>query len=443
MAAANNMYPAFGKQLSNWFSHSNKGGKNGAPNIIRFAIRLGEVDVVMARRAFEELVRKHESLRTVFTATGAGVMQVVVGYREREYGLLHTVCKTRQHFDHKRRGINRRIEKTLGNLEEGPLFKGVLYEVMGQGYFLEISIHHIISDAWSIKLISDELFAIYESGGMAGKEEAGLQLSGYATRHLTLNNEGMTKRYWQKKLEDLPEGIEVDRLYASYNAAVNSKGIRNTYKQKIGSGWIDISRMLQTGYGHTFSSFIKEGIIEKVNGAAAKYKTTPSIIILSVFLLLMRRLYQTHETLIISRLNGRFDIMSREIVGNFTCAVYSYIREPAIKGMAHLVEMVRKDFLDGLDHPVYNPLLLQEVPLTANCHLCVNILTDELNEGDSSHNKLIKTPINTYFPLEVVVVFHKSSIHFNWIYNTLLFRSSMLQFIAGEHLKMLHQLIAG
>lgn len=434
------IYPAFGKQISNWFSHTKTGAKTTVPNIIRFAIRLEHVDTTLAKKAFELLVHKHNSLRTVFAGTPNGVVQVVAPYDHLKHALQHTCCRSSIAFDHKRRTTNYLIEQLFGNLEQGPLFKGVLYEVANSGYLLELSIHHILADAWSIRLIKKELIAMYAAIG-AGKSgpHATVQLSDYAQQYLAKDQETHTKAYWQQKLRHLPAAINMQLFYDSYNAAVNADVARSIYRPPVFAGNHNIAAILRAGYGYTFSSFIKDDIIGKLNRVAVKYKTTVSIIVLTVFLVLMRRLYRTQETLIISRLNGRFDTLSQNIIGNFTCAVYSYINEKNSSEIRDLIEVVRQDYVDSLAHAVYNPQVVGEVPLTVNCHLCVNILFDDYNETDLSYDTLIKTPVATYFPLEVAVIIHKESIHFNWVYNSLLFRSSMLQFIAGEHRRLLMQ----
>lgn len=440
MPEEHHIYPAFGKQISNWFAHTKQGAKTPVPNIIRFAIRLEHVNTILAKTAFELLVRKHNSLRTVFAWTPNGVVQLVGPYDHIKHALQHTCCKSSIAFEHKRKVTNYLIEQLLGNLEEGPLFKGVLYEVANSGYFLELSIHHIVADAWSIRLIKKELFAIYNAieAGQAGVGVS-VQLSDYAQQYLAKDLEAHTRAYWQQKLKHLPAAINRQLFYDSYNAAVNAGVARTRYRPVIFAHSHNIAGILRAGYGYTFSSFISEDIIEKLNRVAARYKTTAPVIVIAVFLVLMRRLYKTQETLIISRLNGRFDPLSQHIIGNFTCAVYSYINESNISDTSDLIEVVRQDYVDSLEHAVYNPLVVGEVPLTANCHLCVNILYDDYNETDVSYDRLIKTHVRTYFPLEVAVIMHKDSIHFNWVYNSLLFRSSMLQFIAAEHLDLLRQ----
>jgi hypothetical protein len=237
------------------------------------------------------------------------------------------------------------------------------------------------------------------------------------------------KNFWFQRLKDLPP-VQWEQLVKNYNSAVNNE--RASYRPRF--SWTDenIERALDHTHGYTYSTIVNANDTAKLKQVSVKYATTSSIVVMGSFLMLMKSLFNTRDTFIISRLNGRFHPESHDIIGNLTCAVYSRIHEHT-GTVAEAIKAMHNELLDSLDYAIYNPLLLRELPLTAHCHLCVNIITDDETENNAPANKLISTPIKTYFPLEVVAVLRRENITFNWIYNTCLFRSSMIRFIVQCH----------
>ena len=49
------------------------------------------------------------------------------------------------------------------NLSREPLFRATLLKVSERGHVLLLTLHHIISDGWSLAVISHELSALYEA----------------------------------------------------------------------------------------------------------------------------------------------------------------------------------------------------------------------------------------------------------------------------------------
>ncbi|MBZ4423325.1 non-ribosomal peptide synthetase, partial [Myxococcus sp. RHSTA-1-4] len=120
------------------------------------AVRLsGEVDVEALRRALQELVRRHEALRTTFVEQDGQVLQHVAPSLEvalpvpdalDEADAWHRLhAEAKQPFD----------------LEKGPLLRTVLYRWGEREHLLLLNVHHIVSDGWSLGVLVRELGALY------------------------------------------------------------------------------------------------------------------------------------------------------------------------------------------------------------------------------------------------------------------------------------------
>jgi hypothetical protein len=434
------MYPAFGKQVSNWSYFKKNRHKRTAANIMHFNLQFEAVDVAVAQAAFQQMVNRHESLRAVFRETPEGLVQVIMPYQQSLHGLQHVRCFNKPHFERKRKALSLQIDNSLRDLEKGPLFKGVIYEVGRIGYMVEISINHIISDAWTVQLMRNELLQFYQS--VSQRRPPALrpvQLKAYINSYHSAAVNERKRKFWCQRLKELP-AVNWPVLLDGYNNKINNEKQRRAYVPRFLWSAENIERALNHTHGYTYATFLNAANAAKVKEISVKYTTTPSIVIMASFLMLVRWLFKTHHTLIISRLNGRFHAESHDIIGNLTCAVYSHINDRNLEQAGALINAMHDDLLDSLDYAIYNPLLVSDIPLTTHCHLCANIITDEENEGENHCNKLIQTPIKTYFPLEVVVLLKKEGIVFNWIYNTCLFRNSVVRYIVQAHTAMLEKI---
>ena len=137
----------------------------------------GEVDAAAMRDSFAALVARHESLRTTFHADAQGqVVQRVhaagdIGFglemidlREGEGGEGAKGSEGREGNDaikSRTRAEVRRLVDTPFDLERGPLLRVALLRQGARRQVLVVVMHHIVSDAWSMKVIVDEFIAQY------------------------------------------------------------------------------------------------------------------------------------------------------------------------------------------------------------------------------------------------------------------------------------------
>ena len=132
-------------------------------NIVH-AVRLtGVLNVVALERSCNEIVRRHEVLRTTF-ATVAGQPVPVIAP---ELRLLLPVDDLRACPEPERENAVQRLmqEEALRpfSLEQGPLFRVRLLRLDAQESLLLVTLHNIVSDGWSIGVLTHELAMLYEA----------------------------------------------------------------------------------------------------------------------------------------------------------------------------------------------------------------------------------------------------------------------------------------
>ncbi|ACS86837.1 non-ribosomal peptide synthetase [Musicola paradisiaca] len=193
-------------------------GLIGAAYNISDAVKIkGELNIDALQKSFDALVRRHTVLRTWFEKRGDGVVQrLEPAYRvdlkridlreERDQdGLLHLLAKEegRKPFD----------------LARGRLLRATLLQLAADEYVLLLTIHHIISDGWSMIVIIREINALYSSfiGGTPDRlPSIDFDYGDYVLwqrRWLTDEVIASELAYWRQQLEGAPNILEIPSDY--------------------------------------------------------------------------------------------------------------------------------------------------------------------------------------------------------------------------------------
>ncbi|WPB73717.1 non-ribosomal peptide synthase/polyketide synthase [Archangium violaceum] len=180
------------------------------------AVRLeGSLDVAALEHAFTELVRRHEALRTTFAShAGQPVQRIssaaplslaianlqLLPEAEREAQLMKRAAdESRRPFD----------------LSAGPLLRTLLFQLSPREHVLLLTMHHIVSDGWSMGVLIRELVALYEAfstGKPSPLPEPPLQYADYAAwQRQWLQDEALEQQlsFWRGQLEDAPAALEL------------------------------------------------------------------------------------------------------------------------------------------------------------------------------------------------------------------------------------------
>ncbi len=121
----------------------------------------GPLSIPRLEKSFQVLIERHETLRTSFSEIDGKLMQVV--HPDAPF-TLHQVSV--EHFPESQRPaqlkqvMTEEIEKPF-NLSLQPLFRVLVCRVAQDNHILLITIHHSLSDAWSVKVLQREIWEAY------------------------------------------------------------------------------------------------------------------------------------------------------------------------------------------------------------------------------------------------------------------------------------------
>ncbi|KAF1029386.1 MAG: Linear gramicidin synthase subunit D [Burkholderia plantarii] len=134
----------------------------------------GEVDAAALRASFEAIVARHDVLRTRFVADDAGEVQawvddaIALDWRDET-----VTAASADTAPHALEAAARALADTPFDLAAGPLLRAALYRTAGVAgtsaaaaparHLLAVSMHHIVSDGWSVQVLLEELVAHYRA----------------------------------------------------------------------------------------------------------------------------------------------------------------------------------------------------------------------------------------------------------------------------------------
>src|SRR4028119_1443147 len=151
------------------------------------AVRLsGSLNLAALEQTFNEIVRRHEALRTTFVMVEGQPIQVIAPVETRNFASLHAVRDLRELPESERETQVRRLSSEEAqrpfNLSTDPLFRVTLLRLDEAEHILLLTLHHIVADGWSMGVLIRELAVLY---GAMSNEKADVPKLANASRSLT------------------------------------------------------------------------------------------------------------------------------------------------------------------------------------------------------------------------------------------------------------------
>jgi amino acid adenylation domain-containing protein len=317
----------------------------GTAYAMPFALRLrGDLRVDVLARVLSELVRRHAGLRSTFAAVdGMPVLQIAepaaldlavrdvtaVTDAEREAAIQSAV----------------RQEAAAGfDLTTGPLFRPSLLRLAPDDHVLMVTMHHIISDGWSVGLLVRETAVLYQAfatGQPSPLPALAVQYVDFAAwQAQTLQGESLQGLldYWKERLAgDLaPLNLPTDRP----RPALATHGGAIRYRR------------------------LEPDLVGGLSALAQQHQASLYMLFLAAFQTLMARLSGQADIIVGSPVAGRSVAAIEPIVGMFVNTVALRSDVAAGKPFSQLLQEVRETCLGALAHEALPfEMLVQELAL--------------------------------------------------------------------------------
>lgn len=178
----------------------------------------GPLQVDWLHRALEQIVTRHESLRTTFEMKEGQPLLRTNPPGPVDLRVVELSGPGREET-HRNKLIEEEARLAF-DLGRSPLLRALLLRSSAHEHVLILTMHHIASDAWSLEIFSREMAALYESfskGEEPALPELPIQYADYSTWQRDWLQTGVLEKqlgYWKKQLEGLPELLELSIAHA-------------------------------------------------------------------------------------------------------------------------------------------------------------------------------------------------------------------------------------
>jgi amino acid adenylation domain-containing protein len=321
-------------QKALWFLHQL--APDSAAYNITSAVRIrGELDALALKQAFQAIVDRHPSLRTTFTNGSEPA------------SIIHDRLEVYFQYQDESRSSDAELDKQLSelmcqpfDLERGPLMRVTLLKRSEVNHVLLLSVHHIVTDFWSLAVVIHEMGALYS---------AAKNLLKPALNPLRLAYTDYVR--WQS---EMLAGAEGERLW-------------NYWQKQLAGVLLHLNLPtdrprppVQTYMGSSHPLRLNAELSAGLMALSRQNEATLFMTLLAAFQALLHRYTGDSEILLGSPTSGRNRAELTGLVGYFVNPVVLKARFSEHLAFTDLLSQVRGTALEAFDHQDYPLALLVE-----------------------------------------------------------------------------------
>jgi amino acid adenylation domain-containing protein len=199
-------FPVSFSQMDMWLA-ARLAGESAAYQIAQGLLLEGPLHIQALARSLNGIVARHETLRTTFSEVEGDVLQVVVAEKNYELPVIDIQSLSPDERERRLESMKQSVACTPFNLEKGPLVRWELARLGPEKHILFLTMHHLITDAWSESIFLRELAAFYEAfaqGQDLALPELAIQYGDFAVwerESRTAEQVGSMLDYWKNELK--------------------------------------------------------------------------------------------------------------------------------------------------------------------------------------------------------------------------------------------------
>jgi amino acid adenylation domain-containing protein len=201
------------------------------------AVRLtGKLNEAALRQALDAIIARHDALRTTFVVIDGEPMQKIASHLALEMPLVDLSAWPEETREAEAQRLLQKEVGTPFELSKGPLIRGLLVRLSDEEHILVVTMHHIVTDGWSMGIFHRELSELYQAflkGEPSPLADLPIQYADYAAwQRGWCEGEVYPSQlaYWQKQFETLPAVLELPTDHPRPNAQAyrSFRGARHT-----------------------------------------------------------------------------------------------------------------------------------------------------------------------------------------------------------------------
>ncbi|HKY27506.1 MAG TPA: amino acid adenylation domain-containing protein, partial [Pyrinomonadaceae bacterium] len=295
------------------------------------AIRLtGQLQPEVLKRSLNEIVRRHEVLRTRFVIVDGEPRQFIDPWRQLDIQLIDLSPFSTEECDAELKRLMSEEARLPFDLTTCPLMRAKLVRLSHDEHVLLLTLHHIVADGWSLGVMAREVGALYSA--LVEQQESQLPESPvqyvdfavWQQKWLTTEKLQSHLDYWKTQLANSPSFLDLPT---------------------------DRPRpQIQTFRGATHTFEIPEDLSRKLTDLSRSEGVTSFITLLTAFKVLLYQYTRQADLLVGTPIANRTRL---EIEGLIGCFVNTLVLRTDLSGnpdFRELLKRVRKATLEAFEH---------------------------------------------------------------------------------------------
>src|SRR6266849_10477139 len=277
------------------------------------ALRMhGPLDRSALERSLQEIVRRHQPLRSVFRILEGRLVQIVLPPQSLPLPVmdLSNICEAGREAEALRLAVadaNRPFD-----LSQDPLLRSKLWRLGPEDHLLLLTTHHIVSDNWSMAILLRELSLLYgafSAGQPSPLAEVSCQYGDFVRRQ--------QKRFEQKESEYIAFWKEQLAGRDGFHY-VPPDHVRPENVRPENARLENVRPQSQTYHGAHERLTLDRSLTDSLKALSPKEKVSPFMVLLAAFQCLLCRYSGQHDVAVASCVANRPSSQVERMVGHFS-----------------------------------------------------------------------------------------------------------------------------
>lgn len=423
---ANGRYPLSFSQGRMW-AQAKIEGDTTYNNMVRAYKLHGHLEPLKFQQACQWVVNRHDSLRTIFEEHNGTAFQKIIAPENYELAFSFEDRRVEQDKESILTKEQQAYADYQFDLLNGPLVIFKLIQLDDEEFAILLTMHHIISDGWSMGVFFRELTQSYEQmihGEELTLKELGIQYKDYAAATKRLIP--VHREYWLNQFSGKLPYLELPTDFA--------RPEKRTY------------------VGEAVSFQLDPEIVLLVKETSKKCRVSQFIILLSAYYILLYKHSGQSDLIIGTPIAGRFQVALEDQIGLYLNTLALRARfEPDIS-VGELFELVNQMVIDANEHQIYPfDLLLEDIGLERKANRSplfdIGISWQSHEERDSTIEGItIKQlePNGTFTPHDLWLIGtpneQDATFEFLLIYNIALYKAETVETLKANFIEIVEQI---
>ena len=393
---------------------------------------LGSLDIKAFTACLNQLIMRHESLRTTFSTQEDHPIQIIHPVTPITVPLIDLSDLSKEKQETKCQQLIQEEARTGCNLQAGPLMRIKIVRLGTEEHVLLLTFHHIITDGWSMSIFWRELRTLYTAQITGQPQELPplpIQFADFAVwQQQWLQGDHLDRQleYWREQLHNIPQHVEFP---------------------------LDFARPPQQTYeGQNISFTLSESVVQSLKTLCRIHEVTLFMALLAAFQVLLFRCSGQRDVFVGTPIAGRSHSELEGLIGFF---VNTLVLRMQFKGNPTFQEVLcqtRETCLGAYTHqdlpfeklvevlqPVRDPSRHPLFQIMFQLHHQAK--NDEFTLPKVKMQALSRSNHTAKFDLSLALTSDSESIKGSFTYNTAIFQSDTIQRLTHNYHTLLENLL--